>query len=612
MARARTEVTEEEFNALAAEAEASRRESARAHGAGGAVFLLGVLLGLIWIASVGVGAYAFFGLPRLMAMTPLEAAELGAAALLPAAMVWIAAATAREGARARAEARRLADAANQLLAPAPGAEAATRRVALAVRSEIAALDRALEQTLNRLKDVEAQVARQSEAVDQMAGQARAGAGQMITGMEQERADLLRISQDLTAQAQMIGQSIGRHTKAIAEAARLAETEVRAADEALEARLSSFGAAAALVTDRTHAINGAAQASADSALRLETALATALDVLAKATHLTDAARDSAQAATLAANSTAHSVRETTTRAVADAKRAADMIRGEASAVEKEASSALERLRDAANHARSTAHDVRDAVEQPREQPRAPSNFMRNPAQPPSPFGEPPARPMDRAPPQSAPRPARTDAPGEGGAWTWRDLLSNMEPEEAPAPPREARTQAPREARTQARRETREEPRREAPAEEPREARRQEEPRPRTRDAEPSFEPNDAVTRLHRVAVEPRPPGPHPIPAAAAIERAGVRLNETFSRGALDRIAQRARTGTQARRRAVRDAAPDAVNAVADFIDRDATARQDAAHFLKNDGARIAELLGRGRASMSADATRIFLLIDAAAG
>jgi hypothetical protein len=109
----------------------------------------------------------------------------------------------------------------------------------------------------------------------------------------------------------------------------------------------------------------------------------------------------------------------------------------------------------------------------------------------------------------------------------------------------------------------------------------------------------------------PRGGAALPAAQAIERAGVRLNETFSRGALDRIAQRARNGTQSRRQAVRGAAPDAVNAIADFLDRDAAARQEAARFLKSDGARIAELLGRGRATMTADATRVFLLLDAAA-
>jgi hypothetical protein len=42
-----------------------------------------------------------------------------------------------------------------------------------------------------------------------------------------------------------------------------------------------------------------------------------------------------------------------------------------------------------------------------------------------------------------------------------------------------------------------------------------------------------------------------------------------------------------------------------------ANQEAMQFLRNEGMRIAELISRGRASMNAEATRIFLLIDAAA-
>ncbi len=571
-------IIEADFQAVQ---EAVAQQGAKAPTPGRLLMILAVMLGLVWIGGVAAAALITFGQARLLGFNAVEAAGLGALALLPACMIWIAGAMASEAAKTRAEAKRLADAANQLLAPAPGAEAATRRLAVAVRGEIAALDRALEQTIARLREVEGHINKQQSAVRNIADQARAGADQMILGMERERAELVRLAQDLNAQASSIGQSISRHTKAIADAARDAETEVRAADEALDARLSSFGAAAALISDRTHAVTHAAQASADSALKLEQALATALDVLAKATQLTDAARESAAAATLAANSTATSVHNTTARAVEDAKRAAEMIRGEASAVEREASSALERLRDAANSARTAAHDVRGAVD-PRStgkplRANAPTNFMLRPSQPtpPPPQAAPPPaeRPGLFGEPAPQPAPARPPAqPAQAGAWTWRDLLTSMDSEEAPpAPPRQTATEQPREDQGE----------------------------------------SDPIARLQRAVTEPRL-NSHPIPAAAAIERAGVRLNEALSRGALDRIAQRARNGTQARRRAVRDAAPDAVNAVADFLDRDANARQEAAHFLKAEGARIAELLSRGRATMSADATRIFLLLDAAAG
>lgn len=529
---------------------------------GALVGMLSMAVGALWIVGAIAAAIALIGFERLQRLSPVEAFALAAGVVLPALMAWFSGAAARESARARAEARRLADAADRLLNPERSAEDAARRLAMTVRGEITTLDNALEQTLARLQEVEGQISRQAKAVDSIAEQAKSGANQMISGMEREREELLRISRDLTNQAQAIGDSISRHTHAISEAARKAESEVRAADQALDHRLTSFGAAAALINDRTHGLSTAAQASADSALRLETALSNALDVLAKATNLTDAARQSAEAATLAANSTAGAVRDTTARAIDDAKRAADLIRGEAVNVEREAAIALERLRDAAEAAREAAIGARTAVEQERQRPRA-----QTPAPAPTPQQHYDSSwrntpdPLESAPPRPRREPQREarESPPVGGGWTWRDLLSNVEQNTPPA---------------------------------------QDQPR-RRQTSEPT----------HRGAYDQREPQ---IPAAALIGQAGLELDAVFSPSGLERIAQRARSGTQARRRAVQEAAPHATLALADYLAHDAHANQEAMQFLRSEGARIAEQMGRGRASLAADATRAFLLIDAAVG
>lgn len=553
-------------------AEASERKAQP----GAIIGLLSLIVGVVWIVGALATAVALLG-SRLQSLSTAEMGAIAAGVLLPALMVWFSGAAAREGARARAEAQRLADATDRLLNPEKSAQGAARELAMTVRGEITALDRALEQTLERLSEVQGKIAQQAAAVDNMSDQAKAGANTMITGMEREREELMRISRDLTNQAATIGDHISKHTASISQAARQAEAEVRAADQALDHRLTSFGAAAALITDRTQALSGAAQASADSALRLETALSNALDVLAKATSLTDAARQSADAASLAANSTAGAVRETTSRAVDEAKRAADLIRGEAAGIEREAATALERLRDAAEAARQAAIGARAAVEEDeRNMVRA-----RQRSQPPSqaePYdsGWRQARdPLEDAPPpqrqrRAEPPPRRDDFAERplppGGEWTWRDLLSNVEDNGAGAA-------APRQ-------------RRGAAAEDP-------------------------VARLQHQISEPRPYPPS-LPIAEMIAKSGMRLDECFSASGLERIAQRARSGTQARRRAVRDAAPDAVHHLADHLARDPQANQEAMAFLRSEGAKIAELLARGRAAMTADATRAFLLIDSAAG
>lgn len=534
--------------------------------AGALIGLLALIVGALWIAGSLAAAVALLG-PNLTRLSTAEAGALAAAIVLPALMAWFSGLAARDSARARSEARRLADAADRLLNPERSAEQGARQLALTVRSEINTLDKALEQTLSRLQEVQGQITRQAQMVDQMSDQAKAGANQMIAGMEREREELLRISRDLTQQAQSIGGSISRHTQAISEAARNAEAEVRAADQALDHRLTSFGAAAALISDRTQSLSGAAQASADSALRLETALSNALDVLAKATNLTDAARQSAEAASLAANSTAGAIRETTVRAIDDAKRAADLIRGEAVNVEREAAVALDRLREAAEAARVAAIGARSAVESA-ERPRVRS------APPPAQdvhdaslhdeADAPEAAPRPHQPGPARREPAHFSESERQGDWTWRDLLSSVDDPNAAAP--RARVS-------------------------------------RRRDAE------DPVAHLRRQISEPRTPT---LPIVETIQQAGLRLDEVFSPSGLERIAQRARSGTQARRKAVREAAPDASRKLADHLAHDPQANQEAMLFLRNEGARIVELISRGRASMNAEATRAFLLIDAAAG
>lgn len=543
---------------------------------GALIGMLALVVGIVWIIGGLAAAIALMGFERVQAMSGVEMGALAAALVLPAMMAWFSGLAARESARARSEARRLADAADRLLNPERSAEAAAQQLATSVRGEINTLDRALEKTLARLKEVEGHITRQANAVEHIEGRAKAGADQLITGMERERGELLRISDELTRQAQTISTSISRHTAAISEAATQAEKEVHAADQALDHRLTSFGAAAALITDRTAHLTGAAQASADSALRLETALSNALDILAKTTNLTDAARQSADAATLAANSTAGAVRETTVRAIDDAKRAADLIRNEAVGVEREAAMALERLREAADAARAAAVGARHAIED--EIPPAPPQQTRGPRQRSNPqlrqAPEPPGYdtawrdetdPLESAPPPRTQRrevpPPREPAQPQGGDWTWRDLLSNVDDGD--------------QARQPARRE---------PAEDP-------------------------VAHLRRQISEPRPNG---LPVVSAIEQAGLRLDQVFSPSALERIAQRARSGTQARRRAVYDAAPDATQRLSDFLAQTPEANQEAMQFLRHEGSRIAELIGRGRAAMNADATKAFLLIDAAAG
>ncbi len=609
----------------------------RGHKPGAALAIMALIVGWLWLIGAAAGAYAFLGLQGLLALAPAAGVALAVAAVMPAFMVWFAGAAAQEAARARSEAGRLADAADQLSNPSPVAEAATRRLAVAVRGEIAALDRALDSTLAKLDSVDRMIGAHTRAVEDAAALAQEGASGIVAGLDQERQALLAISQDLEGQVSAITETIQRQSRQVAEAARTADEGVRVADETLDARLSSFGAAAALIVDRTRQLSAAAQDSSESAGRLEDALEKALDVLARATKLTDAARQSADEASLAANATAGAVRETTARAVEEARHAANMIRNEGSSATERGRTFAPRLSDAPA---PRAEPLRTADPGPAKRfslfgrAAAKANDER-PAEPERPIAERPAsrpmfgarsQPSGEAPPpipanerdqqsQVARQPEREtkrlDAPNPversdrlertdrfdrmaendrmtarqeprvaqgGGGWTWRDLMSAVDSPETSAP-----------------------------------ARRASEPTPASTPAPTPLAPperEDALSRLTRSVSHLRPV--EPASGLAVVEACGVRLPEVFSMAALDRIAHRARNGTQARRRAVKDAAADAVARLDAYLASNPQARQDASGFMSREGARIAELLGRGRASMSSDATRAFLLIDAAIG
>jgi hypothetical protein len=634
--------------------------------AGGWMAAAAFVLAAIWVSAAFTVAVAVLGASRIAELTTIETAALFFVALLPAALLVFSGAAAREGVRAQAQARRLADAADRMMNPSPVAEAAARRLGISVRGEIAALDRSLGETLAKLEAVESVIARQTQAVDQAALTAQQGAGHLVNGLERERAVLTKISEDLGAQAARVSDAIGRQTNAITASAREADAQLRAADQVLEERVQSFGAASAMMGDRTALLTQAAAQTANSTQRLESALAGALDTLAKATSLTEAAKQSTEAATLAANATAGAVRETTTRAIDDAKRVAELIRAEAQAVEREAAAALERLREAADMARTAAEGARAATgalppRQPAPTPApAPSSrpffFNSNGAK----DRETVRRDTDRRAfdrmeserlgqvaraPDSDPR-----RNGDDGAaavrvserpqsrlsldetvaaersnrerWTWRDMVGAIDAE--------AQSEAKADVVVEAKAETTATHALVYAAPNEFEARPvfAMRPAPEAKRAAPTV-----VAPLASAPALSRPPQQHPATASMAaafaprgaqsqpplppssrstdiFAVAGLQLQEVFSVGALDRIAGRARNGTQARRRAVRDAAPDAVRRLSDLLEANPGARQQAARFLEAEGARLADLLGRGRASMTADATRAFLLLDAA--
>ncbi len=321
----------------------------------------GTVSALAWVV-VAVGApVAFIGRDALQYQHPAVLVAIVAIALAPAILILYAAAAGRESRRVRSETAQLAILATEALAPTEEVEQRARNLGATVRAEIGALQSVVESALDRFAELEAAAARNVQVFDEAVSSARVGAGTLSQTLQSERIAFEDLTTELRSQSDVLGENVGRQIRLMREASRLVRQEYVAADETFQSHLTNFAATAALMAERTEAIDQAATSTQLASQRLDGTIVTALEALSQATTLTDTARQSAENATMAANATASAVRDTTQRAVADARRVAQMIRSETQAMEDSASATLAKLKDAADEARRASEEAQAAAD-----------------------------------------------------------------------------------------------------------------------------------------------------------------------------------------------------------------------------------------------------------
>ena len=345
-----------QVKAEAQEAEAKHKAQASA-GAG----FWGLAWAGAWVAvAVGTPA-AVLGADALRDLNPAVFVAIAAIAIAPALLILYTANAARESRRVREETRRLTALAEQALSPTDEAETRARTLGRTVRAEIGALQTVVDTALDRFAELEAAATRNAIVFDEAVNSARNGAGSLTATLKNERLAFEDLTTELRAQTNSMGENVGRQIRLMRETSKLVRQEYLAADETFQSHFTSFASSAALMAERTQAINLAAEATRAAGQRLDVSVVTALEALSQATSLTDTARQSADAATQAAQATASAVCDTTRRAVSDARRVAQMIRNETAAMEESATATLCKLKEAADEARRASEEAQAAAD-----------------------------------------------------------------------------------------------------------------------------------------------------------------------------------------------------------------------------------------------------------
>lgn len=530
------------------------------------VGFLGGLAALAWLTGAIGGPVSYFGADAILRMEPLMQVGLAALALAPALLFWVSASAAGEALKARKLALALTRMVQDARMPFLAHENDAKRMARGVQSEIESLTVAVNAALDRLSQLEISAKNNAVLFGEAVNATRETAETMASALKREREAVVAFNGELKQQTDEMAQSISRQIRLLRETSRLVRNEVDGAERILSA-------SAGEISDRTGAMQDAAEDAINASATLNGTLAQMLDGLSEATRLTETARRATEQAVSAAKDTAGAVREGTRVAVVEAKRAADFVRAETVALQDTAGAVLEQLREAAHAARTASVETRNAAHQN-------------------------AIVMDE-------RLSALAANGEQRASAQRERRVALEPTrdrpQAPTRPRAQRADATTAPRVRNRR---------APQDPPPEgarrpfvgwstfnASRATPPRPANEDV--SFDDEFGFISEGR---DPDLALKHGV--FDLLLCAGVDLGDVLKPSDLDGIARRSRGGVAARRSAVADAAPSAVSRIARHVARDIGAQALAVEF------RARPDLATKDQDEDADLVRAYLLIDAA--
>ncbi len=538
----------------------------------------GGLAAFTWIgAAIGV-PLSYFGIDAVLSMDPAMQAGLVALACGPALLFWVSASAAGEALKARRLAAELTRIARTPTLATEAGEVGARRLSETVKSEIESLNDAVATALTRLAELERSAQRNAALFNEAVTASREGGEELTQTLQRERDSMRELNGELRNETEVIAHSVGRQVRLMREASKLVSTEMGAAENALERHLTAFAASATTLSTHTSAFRHAAGDANAAATALNGKVAGMLDGLSEATRLTDAARQSAEHAVAAASETAHAVRESTRTAVIEAKRAAQLVREETIALQDAAGETLSKLSAAANAARDASEQSQAAADR-----HASSIEKRLSAL------------AATASAKKAALPQRSERPAEPIVVANESTLESVGNLQAAANAAASRWSQPRASQ----------------------ARETESsgifkgftgwnnflPLAPTRGAPKPANESEAFNLVEFASVD------HDTilknDAIDLVADAGVDLDAVLAARDLERIAQSSRHGAAARRRAVVDAAPGAVNRVARHVKRNGDAQRLATQFRARPDLAKSERKGE-----SSELVRAYLLIDAA--
>ena len=299
---------------------------------------------LLW-GGIGAWMLGTVGLAVLFSQPPLVWAGGLAAIIAPGIALIAAGIMARESARSAEANAIVLTSARLLLEPAETVRDEIASIGEAVTRETQNAQRALVDIRTRFdglkKDIESSVSTALKAAEIV----RADSEVLVGKMASERQSMTQLAEALRLQTDSLSKAIPRHAQMISDAARIAQEQVKGAEDTMKMRLGGIEETASKLAQRIGQLDTMGAESRKRAQNLAGALMRLDEQLVQSTRMVEAATKAGELATAATKSTAESLRDSVSDALNSALKATETINERSAQAAESAREAMARLKEA---------------------------------------------------------------------------------------------------------------------------------------------------------------------------------------------------------------------------------------------------------------------------
>ena len=306
-------------------------------------------LAFLWWVAAFVGSAALIGAEALGLMQPALIVAGLIAIILPGLMLVLAGMLAREQARSTAANAVVLEAAARLLLPAETMANEAKVFANEMSSASAEVDRSMGHALSAMKAMSAEIGDERQRLESVTYASADNARDLAERLGNERNGLEQLAKDLREQTDLLNEAIPEQAEMMVASAKAAANEVGAAEDALQARLTSLDQTGRSLAQKISTMDTLAAEAGDRNETLLFAIARMEEKLEQSRKTVETAARAGELAAAAAGTTGDRLMESVKVALDGARDASSQIQTQTLEASESAARALAELKDAGQQA-----------------------------------------------------------------------------------------------------------------------------------------------------------------------------------------------------------------------------------------------------------------------